>query len=532
MDPTTCPRCSRSLPAGVRECACAARTAEPSPAGSRVQPSVPHAAGPRISRANRKSCEQCGADVTFAPRFPTADRTWRCAPCRDQRDGTIELVEAPPATAGEPVRSLTASPPFPATAARGLAAAPARVTSNVGRWIAASLAGVSLIGALAYVIFRPTWEDRHRRQIAAMLDDAIAARNSNANREAHEKFQAIVDLTAGKTIRSPIVADDIAQAHRSRDALRPLVQAELDREQRERDAAARRAEAERAARDKAALAADRRRTAERRARQEQAERQAEAARAAQQDALRVAAVRASPAFAELIDSARRVHSAARTSAATDDSAYRAIGIVGKGNLSLILLLARQEAMIREVDVSGALAAAENEHDLAMANETSAVRAIYKHDRATLAALGCLAAAWTEEVDAAARLSAEHRRLTEAAEARTRFDDSAPRAIAFYGDATMRMWAALADARAAEVAGIAAAADVRNAGDDSAWRVAERNAEAEARIVLSLVKARKPGRAIALEAALQRADLGETSALRSLAAKKAALSDALLSLIER
>ena len=93
-----------------------------------------------------------------------------------------------------------------------------------------------------------------------------------------------------------------------------------------------------------------------------------------------------------------------------------------------------------------------------------------------------------------------------------------------------MLAALAEARGIQVADILKAASQGNSSDDSAWQVTDTNSDVQARIGVQILKASDPVRATSIENDRRTREAGETSALRSVASSKKALTQVLVALI--
>ena len=89
------------------------------------------------------------------------------------------------------------------------------------------------------------------------------------------------------------------------------------------------------------------------------------------------------AYTDIVREANRVAGQADVALAGEDSAYRAISASAEANFELVVLLARQQALLDGTNVDISLKPIERLHNTAMAGEDSAIRAIYKHDQAML-----------------------------------------------------------------------------------------------------------------------------------------------------
>ena len=465
----TCPRCRRRLPEGATRCTCRSPAASSSQRPSATAaPAAPPPAGPRVRQGNRKACDGCGVDVTFSRDRRLEGGRWFCAACG------LEKAEAEALLAANALpKKTTAKPPAEGEMRPATRPPP--------------------MGPIPGFVPKP--------RVPAV--EPPAKRRSDVRSAVGIGVLVLVGVLA--------VALNVSKSRPDISAADSTVLQEEPAEPRPTPKTATQPTAR-------AIPENPRRPELPRPNPTEVE------------ARRLAAVRSSPAFIALQDFGRRIRNAGMADSLGDDSAYRAAGAAAEMNFILIATLTRQQALLHSLNVDDLLRRIDSAHDAAMAGEDSAVRAIYKHDRATVAALGVLASVWTDDIQTNQRLAGLQKRFSDDADALVRYDDSAPRAIQAYNDAVVSVWGLLAVRREVDPTPITNAATRLKAGNTSAWQAADIDADAQARIALLVLRRTQPAAADRIERAMEREAAGETSAIRSLAAKKRTLGEVLLALI--
>lgn len=520
---SSCPICGRTLSSSQPMCDC---RAPQMPSGVKLSGVRTPASRSAIHRSNRKVCAECQADVTFAPRQSTQSGRWLCIPCAEQLAAPIDLGGLDEAEMEPQHVDVSAFVPQ----VRRAAPIKAKPPSKTGLIVAGTAVLVLALAAALIWVFQPTWEDQHKVELRGKLADAAAARERHDLRTAYGLYADVTQQARGQTISSPVLAGELQAAQQREDELYPQVQAQLKQEADAKAAAERAEAAAAAARERARQEADRVAAAEKARQEAEARHAADAAAAAKSLAARRNRIHNSTAYTDIVREANRVAGQADVALAGEDSAYRAISASAEANFELVVLLARQQALLNGTNVDVSLKPIERLHSTAMAGEDSAIRAIYKHDQAMLQAMGVLARHWTQNARADIDLTTKHGQIVRDAMQVTSGDDSAPRAIMTFNAANMRMLAAFAESRDIQIADILKAASQGNSSDDSAWQVTDTNSDAQARIAVQILKASDPARAASIENDRRIREAGESSALRSIASSKKALTQVLVALI--
>ncbi len=376
---------------------------------------------------------------------------------------------------------------------------------------------VCILLLAAYLILRPTWEDQHRSQLLAIRQEADAMLADGRAKDAYYKLKELHDLVGDRELSDSTLKYELRLAEKQMAKARQQASAEIAREEaaeRARVEAAARAEEERKRQEQLAAAQraeqERRQEAERRQERERAEREAaERARLA----LAREAVKKSPELVRLRAEARRVYTNSRTRMIGEDSAYRAMSTQSKAARDLLAIYVKIQGVLNDVRVEQEVDRAIRLSDIRMMNEDSAIRAVYKYDQAFFELLGV----WCKMLDK--RYPGIHTRFEkrrELVDSLTSLDNSAPRAISRYSEASVEVLKQILSHTEAATAArdASSSAATGNAMDDSAWRNAMRNVEAIGNMLIALLETVDPVHAAEIKRHEAREMIGEDSALRA------------------
>ncbi len=488
-------------------------------------------AGTIGARRNRKVCESCGADVTFADRVDTGSGGYRCAKCAEAAfEGALDALETPMT----PEIGSDVHEDIAAVAEDRLQP---RRTNNTKSLVWISLgAAVLVIGLVifALVINSSSWTTTNQARLLSIKSEADQLLVANKPREAFYKYQELADAVKGhdideNTIMPGALREAAAAQQRAYALAKPIIDREIA-EEKARVAAAAKAEEERLAQARAAAEARRVEQERQAAAQAKADRDArQAAVERSRRALALAAVRKSAAYAELRDRADGIVRDFHSGQIGEDSAYRAMSRAAGAQRDLLAVFVTLEGMLNENDVSSSVNSAISASDRALIGEDSAIREVYKKDSASFELLGVWARVLDRRYPGLLQSYEERRRSVTSAMIG---EDSAPRAIEHYTAGNMMMLGLISTRLYPGVGGddIASKALRDNIGEDSTWRASMRESNASARILLLLLQQSNPEAANRLRKGLIADTADEDSALRDHARSQETAVEALYQLI--
>ena len=539
-----CPRCGTplrlqaGLPVQCGKCGTSI-TSLPQAAAIEARPrEIPRQQGP-VSAGNRKACAKCGADVTFAKRVRNDQGRLFCMACDpSEAPGEREFnsLLPPPPPVEQPVR------PRPRALHETQKADSTQPNSGVPvKMIVSLLAGAIIaIGSSAYVLTRPSWEDLNRQKFAAIKRDADMLSTRGHPKEAYYKYKEAVDFIGNRKIKDLNFLSSVDEAKASLDTTYALAEPIIEREaaaERERQAAEKRRQAEEekqrtvlGAREKEKQAEfERERQAQELARQEDARRQAAAAKAEAAQRGRRASFLSSPEFAAYKKTADDIVDSLGNTIITENSAYRSMSERSEAARDLLAVYIQIQGKLNDQDVTLDVLRLKNEAASRMIAENSAIRAIYKHDESFLELLGV----WCQVLEKRdPRLHKAFLEESTAIQLQVFSDDSAVRAISGYCGAAMNVLVLIDSelGHGAEANSIVSSATLPNITEDSAWRVAMRNTEAEMNLILLMIPPNRKVEADRIRRSVELDNLGNDSALLHHSRCEQGIVDALHELI--
>jgi predicted RNA-binding Zn-ribbon protein involved in translation (DUF1610 family) len=237
----------------------------------------------------------------------------------------------------------------------------------------------------------------------------------------------------------------------------------------------------------------------------------------------------SPTYAQMKSQADSLFQSLELDLAPEDSAWRAISKSSEAAVDLLGIVVRMEAAITGQDVSAEIVRVQTELSTDMVGETSAIRAIFKKDRAFLDLLGVwckvleknhpgLCVSFTKaQYDLSLAMVAE---------------DSAYRAQSAHLEACMVVLQNILVAEGFKLQAdkVVSAAHLANVADTSAIRAATMNAEACVGLVLLLVEQRDKAAAANIRRDIVLSIVGEDSAVRAHSTFKQATAKGLYTLV--
>jgi len=281
----------------------------------------------------------------------------------------------------------------------------------------------------------------------------------------------------------------------------------------------------RAEQERRRQAEEQRRVAEQRRREEEAQR---ALAEARKRAVREQFFR-SPAYAQMKLQADSLVQSLELDLVAEDSAWRAISKSSDAGAGLLAILIQMEAAMTGQDVSADVARVQTELDTDMIGETSALRAVFKKDRAFLGLLGI----WCKVLEKDhPGLCASFGKAQQDLLLAMITEDSAYRAQSAHLRACMIVLQDILAAQGfkSQADKIVSEARLANIAETSAIRSAMNNAEACMNLVLLLVEQRDKTRAAGLHRDVALNTVGDDSAVRAHYAYKKTLARGLHILI--
>ncbi len=493
----------------------------------------------RVSAGNQKICAQCGADVTFAKRVRDDEGRLFCVACGPSEvPGERELKSLlPPPPIEQPV--------VPQRSASQALKKTALTQSDSGvpvKIIASLLLGAAIaIGSAAYVLTRPSWEDLNRQKFAAIKRDADVLSTRGHPKEAYYKYVEAVDFVGNRKIKDPAFLTSLDEAKASLDATYALAEPIIKREaaaghERREEEKRRQAEEEKqrtvqAAREREQQATrERARQAQELARQEDARRQAAASTAEAAMRWKRAAFLSSPEFIAYKKEADGIVHSLDQTLVTEDSAYRSMSERSEAARDLLTIYIQIQGKLNDQDVTLDVLRLKSGAASRMIAEDSAIRAIYKHDESFLALLGI----WCQVLDKRdTRLRKAFLEESNEIQLQVISDESAVRAISGYCGAAMNVLALIDSelGHGTEANSIVSSARLPNITDESAWRVAMRDTEAEMNLILLMIPPNRKAEANRIRRSVELDNLGNDSALLHHSRCEQGIVDALHELIE-
>jgi hypothetical protein len=237
----------------------------------------------------------------------------------------------------------------------------------------------------------------------------------------------------------------------------------------------------------------------------------------------------SPAYAQMKSQADSLVQSLELNLVVEDSAWRAISKSSDAMARLLAILLRMEAAMTGQDVSADVLRVLTELDTDMIGETSAIRAVFKKDRAFLQLLGV----WCKVLEKDhPGLCASFTQVRQELSLAMITEDSAYRAQSAHLRTCMIVLQGIVSAHGfkAQADKIASEACLANIAETSAIRSATNNAEACMDLVLLLVEQRDKTRAAGLRRDVVLKTMGDDSAVRAHYAYKKTLARGLHILI--
>lgn len=495
----------------------------------------------RVAAGNRKVCVRCGADVTFAQRNRDPKGQWICVACAAAGERKLPLgatsEEAPPnapVMGGVELKSL----------AEAVSAANRRKKPDLhpeapprgdAAWIVPLAAGAVIAIAVAtFLIYRPTWEDKHRDSLLAIKSDADTLASNHQPKEAYYRYKQIFDEIGDHTITDKLLSEDIENARSSMEReyaeAAPIIQKE-EKEEQERQAEQKRQEELRVAQAKEE--ADRR---EREQREQEAARLAEIQRIEKQARAEAKVrqaqeqFRASAQYAALQHEAAAIVATLQIELITEDSAYRSMSERAKAARKLLAIYVKIQGRLHHIDISDSTDRLLASTDTELTGETSAIREIYENDEGFMDVLG----AWCEVLASEQPdLPASFRRTAQSARLDSSTDDSAPRAICTFTNASMTVLQQIVASRGREARAttVVNSASLLNASEDSAWRASMHNRQAIMELLLAVFPPAARAKADGIRSSISLETDTEDSALRAQSQYIQGIVDALAALIQ-
>jgi hypothetical protein len=493
-----------------------------------------------VSPANQKKCVQCGADLTFAQRSQDSKGRYHCLRCAKASATSLGAVSTSKAHASAASADNRLSPAnrTPLAAAQPTTFQQPKAQSDKSRgaggqttrqkqiifWIIGG--GIALVVVVSACLFllRPTWEEQNRAQIITMKTDADDLLQHGQAEAAYARYKELFAFVGDHEVHGDFIKTELAIAKSGMEhayaTAAPLIEKE-EAEEREKAAEQQRIADERRAAELAQQQkeeADRQRqAAERASEKAQAEEKDRVAReAAAQRAIRETARVLFLKSDEFADWKRKADSTVtdlNSYLIAEDSAYRGLSKEAAASRNLLGLYIKAEGRLLDKDVDASVDRILSDADTNLITEDSAIVAIYENDKAFFELLG----RWCVVLDTRnTSLEQTFDGHDRAALMQGIGDDSAPRAMDRYSDASMRVLQAIVSEQGlgAKAHVIISDVQMQNVGDDSAWRVAMRNEEANMRLLLLLVAEEDPATASKMEADATNATIGDDSALRA------------------
>ncbi len=496
----------------------------------------------RVAAGNRKVCVGCGADVTFAPRSRDQKGRWICVDC-----GAAAQRRSPPVATSQ--ETATDAPVVDGVELQSLASAASaanrrkKTDLNPQRspvrgdvvWIVPLAAGAVVALAVAtFFIYRPTWEDKHRDSLLAIKSDADTLASNHQPKEAYYRYKQIFDEIDDHTITDKLLSEDIENARSSMQReyaeAAPIIEKE-EKEEQERQAEQKRQEELRAA--QARTESDRR---EREQREQEAARLAEIERIEKQARAEAKVrqaeeqFRASAQYAAFQREAAEILRSLETELTTEDSAYRSMSERADAARKLLGIYVKIQGRLHDIDVSDSTDRLLAATDVELTGETSAIREVYENDEGFMDLLGgwCEVLA-SEQPD----LPASFRRTAQSARLDSSADDSAPRAICTFTNASMTVLQQIVASRGREARAttVVNSASLLNASEDSAWRASMHNREAIMELLLALFPPEAKAKAEGIRSSISLETNTDDSALRAQSQYIQGIVDALSALIQ-
>ena len=369
--------------------------------------------------------------------------------------------------------------------------------------------------------------------------DAMLAKGDPVS--SYEQYGKIFDLVRGQKVKSQSVQSQLDQAKKSMEFAYAQAAPLIQKKEQEEAARAEAEHQEQERRRQAEIAAAQQAELERQQREAEQKRAA-AARKAEEDAARLAAVervkrqtaRALSIRSDAMNTLKRqsdeVVADLTISLAGEDSAYRGMSKRSKAARQLLALYTKAEGQLAGTDVSADVDQFERAADVDVAGEDSAIRALYENDRGFLNELGPLCRLLSSShPEAAKTFDSEHSKVS----INTAGDHSAPRAIMECTGASMHVLAAIDSTRGSgmQSEAIVSSIDTSNIAEDSAWRATMRSQEGCSRVLLDLIAQESPQVASRIQGEMASGVIGEDSAFRAIETNQQATIDALHWLIQ-
>jgi hypothetical protein len=233
-----------------------------------ASPLAPHAATAVtrgiVSRANRKVCTVCGADVTFATKHRQPDGSFICDACAAGPAPAVAPTPEPKEKAkAQRPRQLPSSPRH-----SRLKVTPAKVAAT------AVFLALLIIASATWFILTPSWDEENAPRLNQMKEEAEQLLASKRPKESYYKFQQLFAAVGDRRVRDEYLRKDLDVARSLMDRAYREAKPIIDKEREEEKARlARQQEQER--QRKAAQAAAREHRAREQREQEQARREQE-----------------------------------------------------------------------------------------------------------------------------------------------------------------------------------------------------------------------------------------------------------------
>lgn len=488
----------------------------------------------RVSPSRRKHCGRCGREVTFEERKRDPGGSFVCLGCAALDSGGAERHAA--------------SSPGPVTADPAAAAAPVhqpvpvridtRAKSgerSVLPWLILLVgAPVLVIAMAAFVILRPDWEDNNRQALYALKAEADSLLASGKTRAAHDKYDELLKTVGDRQIEDGLLKQKLANARANKDRAWSIVGPQIEREraaERAKQEQLRRQEAERGARERQEqLRLEQERKRAEHARREQERLEAEERSRQMKRALVRAEFLKSSEYAAMRRQADQVVKALASGMVMEDSAYRGIARRTLAQRDLLAIYIKVDARLEGQDVSRQvdqiIASSNADHML----ENSAVREIYKYDKAVFDLLG----PWCSVLNTRyPGIAGEY--ASERSQVLTRLvgQNLAPSMSCAYSTGSLGVFRRLLARRGlgTKAANVTTEVTLSNLGDDSAWRIAMNNAEGNMELVLTLLALRDEPAAANIRRDARSAAALDDSALRVQSRYKQGIVDALHLMIQ-
>lgn len=366
-----------------------------------------------------------------------------------------------------------------------------------GKWIGLGVtAALIAIVVSAVILFTPAWERKHYKELTDLQTEADRLLANGKTKESYRQYQRLFALIGDRKISDRYIAQEIDAARASMQTAyqqaKPIIdreEAEAREQQRQQELRRQREIEEarvRQAREEAQRKEDEaKRAAEARAKQDQEKLARDERQRRVQHELAMQKFRTSHQYRSIRNAARDIVSTLRIDMIGEDSAYRSISRRASANCALLALYVKLQGFLADEDVSKQVDFVTDAFDTDMIGEDSAIRAVYKKDRCFLKLLGV----WCDLLDKqspgiAAGFEADQQR----ADLALAGDDSAPRAIAAYSSAVLRVLSRIASSKgkATKASAIEAKLLRDNIGEDSAYRSVMRNAKANLDLTLAMI----------------------------------------------